>query len=190
VNIINTAWSFFGIYATVGDTVLLTGKVFLGLQGTYVIGDSAKSGASTGYYPYVAEIGNGQYSTQCNSAGEVAFALTLTAVILSFVVAWTTVSRFFANTPFSKFLAVSGSFFATAVSVTAFSNWHVQCFLAFRDNAFDKAPSNFITNYEYYGFNVVVVGWVFSMVTFVLHIATLTGSSAGPSSPDAPNQKF
>jgi hypothetical protein len=156
-----------------------------------LIVDSAKTGTQNGYYPYVAEIGNGQYSTQCNSAGEVAFALTLTAAILSFVVAWTTVSRFFANTPFSKFLAVSGAFFATAVSVTAFSNWHVQCYLAFRDNFFSQNfPSNWITNYEYYGFNVVVVAWVFSMVTFVLHIATPTGSSAGPSTPDASNQKF
>ena len=189
MTLINAAWSFFGVSANIGGVVLLTEKYFLGLQGIYIISGPTNE-ASGIFQAWVGANGNGQFETQCNSAGEVAFALVLTAVILSAVVAITTVNRFFANTPFSKFLAVSGAFFATAASVTAFSNWHVQCFLAFRDNYFVGASSASITNYEYYGFNVAVVGWVFSLVTFVLHIAAPTGSSAGPSTPDAPNQKF
>jgi hypothetical protein len=174
-----------------GGILPFTEKTFLGLQGYWDIGpDSSSEPASSGSFYYYLQR-NDIVGKQCNSAGEVAFALTLTAVILSFVVAWTTVSRLFTNTSFSKFLAVSGAFFSAAVSVTAFSNWHVQCFLAFKDQSNGSfIPSSSITAYEYYGFNVVVVGWVFSMVTFILHIATPTGSSAGPTTPDGSNQKF
>ena len=127
--------------------------------------------------------------------GEVAFALTLVSAVLSFVVVVITIQRFFKNTAFPKFLACFSAFFAFLASVTAFCNWHVNAALVFRDNAPGTLgpfplPTNWITYYEYCGFNVVVVGWVFSLLTFTLHIATPTDSSAGPSTPDAPNQKF
>ena len=131
MNIINVAWSFFGV-----NTIGMTSKTFLGLQGYYSI-ESSSGNVNEASGKYVSWLTCPEYcGSQCNTAGEVAFALTLTAAILSVIVAVFTISRFFDNTPFSKFMTVSGAFFANAVSVTAFCNWHLQCYLAFQDNFF------------------------------------------------------
>ena len=187
MNVINVAWSFVSVNyeGTVGN-IVYTGNIkgFLGLQGwvfasaqggegTFVSWEQLANGGYSGRVPVA-----GLYVSQVQAAGEVAFALTLVAAVMSFVAAVTAIQRFFENTAFPKLVGATSAFIAFVVSVAAFSNWHVNGYLKFRDNAFGTVVgSNEITNYEYYGFNVVIVGWVFSLVTFTLHVAAPTGGS-------------
>ena len=130
--------------------------------------------------PLVTTLGplnSGPYLTQIQAAGETAFALTLVAAILSLVAAVSALQRFFQNTAFPKIIGASSAFISMVVSVAAFANWHVNGYLAFRDNAFGQVDSQFITSYEYYGFNVVVIGCIFSLVTFVFHISASSFTS-------------
>jgi len=188
VNIINVAWSFFGIELYNPDgTIKGNVKAFLGLQGWVFA--SAEGGAgqfisweALANSPVALGGGDaplpGLYVSQVQAAGEVAFALTLVAAVMSFVAAVTAIQRFFENTAFPKFVGATSAFIAFVVSVAAFSNWHVNGYLKFRDNAFTGVlGTGNLTNYEYYGFNVVIVGFVFSLVTFTLHLAAPTGGS-------------
>lgn len=187
VNIINTAWSFFGL--TIVDS---TQKIFLGLRGLVLV--TAQGGAGQ-YIPWLG-LGlayptlDGPYINQCLTAGETAFSLTLVAAIFSVALIYITIYRFFAgcNTASAKFFAIAASFISFAVSVTAFANWHVQCYLAFYDNFFGHYAGEFpisVTSYEYYGFNVVVVGWIYALVSLILHILAPTGDLSVPATTSA-----
>ena len=175
VNIINVGWSFFGLQIAGTNAQ----KVFLGLQGVVFVTAGEGPGTFIPWsevstkYPILA----GTYITQCQTAGETVFALVLVACIFSVALLVITIYRLFAggNTLSAKFFAVTSAIISCAVSVTAFSNWHVQCYLAFKDNfngEFLYGPSNpvTVTQYEYYGFNVVLVGWIYTLISTLLHI--------------------
>jgi len=175
VNIINVGWSYFGL--TIGGTSAQ--KVFLGLQGiVFVI---AEEGPGT-FIPWL-EVGTtyptlaGTYTTQCQAAGETVFALTLVASIFSVILFVNTIYRLFpgGNTISAKVFAVASAIISFVVSITAFSNWHVQCYLAFKDNfngqyLYGPVVPVSVTSYEYYGFNVVLVGWIYTLISTLLHL--------------------
>ena len=213
MNLLNAGWSFFG-YTYGGDGLTGSGKIYLGLQGLAVYPDSPLTASvfglgEAGTYSYVPWVvfangdngigySNGNFATSCQIAGETAFALTLTAIMLTTALVVLSLNRLaFSNTAVNKGWAVFAAFFSVAVSVTAFSNWHVNCYLDFRNNFQNwmRTPSVGLINsgltvntaitsttYEYYGFNVVVVAFVFSIVSMVLHIAAPTAGGGGSGS--------
>lgn len=219
VNLLNAGWSFFGYSVEgVGGALGGEGHVYLGLQGLGIYTDSTgaagvfgalpANAGTTLYYPWSYFINYpggapGNFPTSCQVAGETAFALVLTAIAFTFMLLIVTINRLgFSNTGLNKGYAIAAAFFAFLVSVTAFSNWQVNCYLAFKDNfqnflrepnldgtfglPYDEVAIG-QTNYEYYGFNVVVVAWVFSLVSLVLHAAAPT-AGAGGAAPSAPEK--
>lgn len=199
VNFYNIAWSFFGATLTDGGDVVYNPKFFVSLQG--IVAQTPDGSSQTGFVSYQEIItgsqagktlegisNTGDWAQSCQTAGETAFALTLTALFLSAILFIITITRFVDNSILSKVWAILASFFAVAASVTAFTNWHVNCFLNFRSNGFRAIDPNTpgldpnVTYYEYYGFNVVVAGFALSVLSFLLNCLTSSPGSAITSS--------
>jgi len=173
------AWSFFGYQVKANGIYVASINLYLGLLGTSVevIGDLNIIFGDTILNQYESYSKCKNIScTYCHTAGKIAFGLVLVSLVFSVVILLVSCLRFIKNSFAAKIVAISSAFIAMVTAIGAFANWHVNCFLYWRDNFQSALVLNnpalgiVVTKYEYVGFSVVAAAFVLTFVNLLLHL--------------------
>lgn len=188
----NIAWSFFGYQIKSKGVYIGSINLYLGLLGASIqtIGDLKILDLSYPKNTYESYSSCDNIScTYCYNAGKIAFALVLVSLSLSFILLILSVLRYFKNSFLAKVIAIGCGTIASIMAIGAFANWHVNCFLYWRDNfqstisANDPTIGIVVTKYEYVGFGFVISGAVFTAVNCILHFLAPHDSIPTPAVP-------
>jgi len=143
---------------------------YLGLRGELVVykDSSVEIGEPYEYGSFKCGSDNTIYECKCGIAGIATFSLVLISSLSTVILLSLTIKQLLSESAVtSRIYIIVPAFLAFILSMAAFTNWHVNCFLIAKlhyETWFDTTAS------ESTGFYLVIVGWISSFANLLLQV--------------------